>query len=95
MPNKAVAPKLFPFWTNAFVLAVLINEAVKAFVAQLAVPNKEPVNEPLNDPLNDPVFDKNWSTRFAVRITEGIPGCVPEIGSASNLKSVSVDIHII
>ena len=41
------------------------------------------------------MFDKNWSTRFAVNITDGIPGCVPEIGSASNLKSISADIHII
>jgi hypothetical protein len=32
---------------------------------------------------------------LAVTITEGIPGCVAEIVSASNLIPVSADIHMI
>ena len=57
-------------------------------------PLNEPVNAPVNEPLNEPVFDKNWSTRFTVNITEGIPG-VSFIGSAYNLIPVSADTHMI
>ena len=49
VPNKAVAPKLFPFWIKAFVL-LFKNEDVEA---KDAVPNKDPVNEvAFKDPVN-------------------------------------------
>ena len=71
-----------------------VYDAVKAFVAQLAVPCNEPVNVPVNEPLNEPVLDKNWSTRFAVTINEGIPGTAPKPASACSLTLASGEYHI-
>ena len=76
------------------------NEAVNDVVANEALvivpePLNDPVNSPVNEPLNEPVLLRNWSTRFTVKITEGIPGWVPEMGSASNLILVSSERHII
>jgi hypothetical protein len=70
-------------------------DAVAACNANDDVPNNEPVNEPLKSPLNDPVLLKNWSTLFAVAITEGIPGCVLDDTSANNLISISAEAHMI
>jgi len=43
VPKSAVTPNELPFCPNALVLAVFTKEAVKAFIAQLDVPNSEPV----------------------------------------------------
>lgn len=37
-------------------LAVVANEALITFCAQLAVPNVEPLCVPINEPVNDPVL---------------------------------------
>ena len=73
--NDPVIPKdpvikALPVYGNAGVEGAY--EALKAFVAYEAVP----CNVPVNEPLNDPVFERNVSTRAAVKIVEGVLGCV-------------------
>ena len=77
--------------TNEAVCASTTYDAVAACVAYDAVP----FNTPLNEPLNDPVLLKNVSIRLTVAITDGMPGCTPVAGSASNCASVSADAHMI
>ena len=76
---------------NSVLPSFIPSEAVLLFTAYDDVPS----NSPVNDPLNDPVLLKNWSTRFAVNITEGIPGWPPPAVSANILRSVSAEYHII
>jgi hypothetical protein len=40
-------------------LAVVVNDELIALLAQLAVPNVEPLCVPINDPVNDPVLTAN------------------------------------
>ena len=77
--------------TNEAVCASTTYDAVAACVAYDAVP----FSTPLNEPLNDPVLLKNVSIRLTVAITDGMPGCTPVAGSASNCTLVSDDAHII
>ena len=71
VPNKACVPKLFPPWTNAFVLTVSTNDAVKAYED---VPNNEPVipldtvNEfkVASEPLITTFFQLGMITSFCI-----------------------------
>ena len=68
------------------------EDAVKALIAQLAVPSNEPVNEPKKDPVNPPSLEPKTTISSPLEpdfLMKATPSCVFKAISPNSREDVS------